>query len=393
MFLNLFTKYRDRLSKVLQAVGIIAGVFSAFLSGNFLFVVVIFFFLISFVISFIPVKHKVMSDDIIDTNDVNHDEINSGISEAKRSLVSSLQGKLQVIPVLTEQLQSVIKQTDDAAAGLSEAFFGISRQAKKQLQTVRELFGNLSEQTSGDNSLLQTQDSLKEIQSNFSVLTSYFDKSLEMISEVLKQLSKVDKFASNVDDIGKATNILALNASIEAARTGKAGLGFKVIASEINDLSAKSNKSIKEITEITSNLTSQVNSIKKELELVLQQSKSIGTRTDELLSTATGRIGSTLQEAADKIKVVAGNAENLSKEIGKVVVSIQFQDITRQKIEHVISPLEILGKDMTETFNDFVNTDRKPLNEENSSLTDSLLRQYTMESEREVLKKFMNQNT
>lgn len=378
------------LLKILQPAGIIGGVIATIISGSVLFGVATSLFALSYATSFFVVKQN---KKIADVDNTACDTFKTYLADLEVHLDTSVRGKMQIIPVLTEQLQAVINQTDEAAGGLTEAFIGISRQAKKQLQAVQGLFGNLSEQTSDNNILFQTQTNLQEIQANFSTLTSFFDKSIKMISEVMEQLIKVDAFALDIKKIGKMTNILALNASIEAARTGEAGAGFKVIASEINTLSKNSNNSIKEITDITENLTTKVNIIKKELQSVHQHSADIGIRTDELFRLTTGKIGTTLQDTAEKIKIIAQDAEGLTKEISKAVVSIQFQDITRQRIEHVISPLEMLNSDVIETIDKLI---KKELNFSQSGenpLTDSLMKQYTMESEREILKKLNIQGT
>jgi methyl-accepting chemotaxis protein len=301
-------------------------------------------------------------------------------------LDSSVREQLEIIPVLTGQLQAVIDQTDEAAGGITGAFIGINSLAKKQLNDVKYLFGNLS-QSSANNVLLQMQDSLNEIKQNFSVLTSFFSKTLSMISDVVAQLCKVDDFASDIDKIGKITNILALNASIQAAHSGEAGLGFKVIASEINELSKNSTKSIHEITGITTNLTTQINAIKEELESVYKQSNTIELRTNELFQMTTEKINDTLHEIAEKINAIASDAEHLTKEVSKIVVSIQFQDITRQRIEHVITPLSTIQTDIIGIIDKLINKELSSTTSVSATSRDELLKQYTMESEREILNK------
>lgn len=231
------------------------------------------------------------------------------------------------------------------------------------------------------------QDTLKEIQQNFSILTSFFSKTLSMISDVVSQLGKVDDFAGNIDKIGKITNILALNASIQAAHSGDAGLGFKVIASEINALSKNSTQSIHEITGITTDLTSKVNVIKEELEIVYKQSTEIEHRTNELFQHTTERINDTLQDIAEKINAIATDAEHLTKEVSKIVVSIQFQDITRQRIEHVITPLSSIQTDIIGMIDKLINKELSSISTVLTTSRDELLKQYTMESEREILNK------
>lgn len=373
--------------KILQPIAIAGGFITSLLNSNLLFGVIVIVFTISYVSSLIQTKQKKEPEPV---DNKNFDILESYLSTLETRIDSSLENKLQIIPVLNEQLQSVIKQTDDAAGGLTEAFMGISRQAKKQLKEVQELFGNLSEQTD-TNILFQTQENLQKIQANFSTLTSFFDRSIEMIAEVLEQLNKIDAFADTIVKIGKTTNILALNASIEAACSGETGRGFKVLATEINALSKKSSTSIKEITEINEILTNKVSEIKFELETVQEQSKTIETNTNELFNLTIDRIGNTLQNTAGKIQEIAKEAEGLSKKISQVVVSIQFQDITRQRIEHVIAPLEMLKKELTETIDGLLKIDHQSSQIEEQSSTESLMKQYTMESEREILKKYTNQ--
>lgn len=304
-------------------------------------------------------------------------------------VASTMKSKVTVIPVLTEQLKAVISQTDTAAEGLIAAFFGINRQSKKQLQSVNELFGNLSEEAGG-NSLSETQQKLQELQSNFSAMTSFLDKSIEMIENVVTQLSRVDEFASKIKKIGQMTNILAINASIEAAHSGSAGNGFKVIASEINTLAKDSTESVKEITNTTENLTSNIVSIKEELETVHKDTMEIGKRTDDLFGFVLKKIGETLQNATEKVRMIAGDAEELNKEVGKVVVSIQFQDITRQRLEHVISPLESLQNDVNNVIQVIEHEGNVSLQTPLNSSENDLMQQYTMESEREILRALQN---
>jgi methyl-accepting chemotaxis protein len=116
-------------------------------------------------------------------------------------------------------------------------------------------------------------------------------------------------------------------------------------------------------------------------------------RTDELFNQTTDKIETTLKETTEKVQSIANDAEGLSKEISKIVVSIQFQDITRQRIEHVIAPLELLNNDLTSSIDNICKNESDFVQREETTITDSLANQYTMESEREILRKFGNQES
>ncbi|MBN1603062.1 MAG: hypothetical protein JW915_15740 [Chitinispirillaceae bacterium] len=378
-----------KIPHVLQALGLLLCIFQMLYHFTIVSMLILILFTIAYIIfCYMGITHG--RKDVRTDNAVLMETGAENITEKETVDIAPLvKNKITIFPVLTEQLKAVINQTDTAAEGLITAFMGINRQAKKQLKSVQELFGNISEQ-SGRNTLFETQQELQEIQSNFSSMVTFFDKSIAMISDVVNQLGKVDQFALKIKKIGHMTNILALNASIEAAHTGDAGSGFKVIASEINALSRDSSNSIGEIAEITEKLTSNINSIKKELESVNRDTLEIGKRTDTLFNTAMGKIGDTLQDAASKMSSIAEDAEVLNKDISKVVVSIQFQDITRQRIEHVIAPLETLQKEITS----LIQSAEKGENGENGTTQSSLssddselMEHYTMESERDILRK------
>lgn len=375
-----------KIPHVLQALGLLLCIFQML----YHFTIVSMLILILFTIAYIIFYYMGITNGRKDarTGDaVSREAGAENIAEKEKVDIAPLvKNKIIIFPVLTEQLKAVINQTDTAAEGLITAFMGINRQAKKQLKSVQELFGNISEQ-SGRNTLFETQQELQEIQNNFSSMVTFFDKSITMISDVVNQLGKVDQFALKIKKIGHMTNILALNAAIEAAHTGEAGSGFKVIASEINALSRDSSSSISEIAEITEKLTSNVNSIKNELESVNRDTIEIGKRTDTLFNTAMGKIGDTLRDAAAKMSSIAEDAEVLNKDISKVVVSIQFQDITRQRIEHVITPLETLQKEITALVQSTENGENGTTQPSLSSDDSELMGHYTMESERDILRK------
>jgi methyl-accepting chemotaxis protein len=306
---------------------------------------------------------------------------------AAPSVSSALRDKLQVLPVCVEQLKAVIQQTDEAASGLSEAFMGINRRAKNQLQAVQNVFGSLTEANSGANILTTTQASLDEIRKNFSMLTAFFDELAAKAAEMTAHLAQVDEFAGNLRKIGQTTNILALNAAIEAARVGDAGAGFSIIAKQVKDLANDSSHSINEISDLTLSLNSNISAIQTKVASVRGQALRIGEDTDEMFNRTIHSLGTTLDDTAAKMQDISRDCSGLSKEIGKAVVSIQFQDITRQRIEHVIEPLRGLEAEMVKILDQGETASECRGASADSDAPTGILGSYTMESEREIYKK------
>lgn len=103
---------------------------------------------------------------------------------------------------------------------------------------------------------------LKKIESNDEVasaeFTTFFTASDDILIDINKNLKVIEEIASKTD-------LLALNASIEAARVGKSGKGFAVVADEISKLSEKTQKSLTEINQTVERLQQEINTLKSGL--------------------------------------------------------------------------------------------------------------------------------
>lgn len=106
-----------------------------------------------------------------------------------------------------------------------------------------------------------------------------------------------------INNIAKSTRILGLNAGIEAARSGEAGKGFSVVASEITKLANQSADSVNEINQVMDNLTQQVVEISK----IVDDTYTISSEQGEAITSIT--------EALDQLTLVSEKVSELSKKM------------------------------------------------------------------------------
>ncbi len=121
--------------------------------------------------------------------------------------------------------------------------------------------------------------------------------------DMLEYTENTKKMLQMINNIAKSTRILGLNAGIEAARSGEAGKGFSVVASEITKLANQSADSVNEINQVMDNLTQQVVEISK----IVDDTYTISSEQGEAITSIT--------EALDQLTLVSEKVSELSKKM------------------------------------------------------------------------------
>ncbi len=299
--------------------------------------------------------------------------------------------KTKILPVMTKQLQEVIEMTDEAAMNLSSSFLSINKQAKTQVEEASSVFGTIA-QTGGrgeGNLLPHLQNVLNRLIGDFHSIIQFSEKNQSSVESVLKDMTTIQGIVSKIEGITENSKVLAINAAIEAARAGEQGKGFAVVATEFRKLSDSSAAAHQEIQSIIEHITQNARNIVKEMDMSMETEKNVARQTDDLLKGTLTKIDETLTTTRNKLEVLSRHAETLAKDISAIVVSIQFQDITRQRIEHVIEPLEEFRSDLVKLADDLTNS-RLSEYESMKDHSQWLMEKYTMAREKEILQETYN---
>jgi methyl-accepting chemotaxis protein len=300
-----------------------------------------------------------------------------------------LQDRAQVMPVLASQLREVIEQTETAALEIGSKFMDIVGRAQAQTTKASQAVNRLAG-AEGDNSgalLGQTKGVLGNMVKNLETVVEHDGQTLKDMQIIIKDVVEIKKPVSEIEYIASQTNLLALNATIEASRAGEQGRGFAVVADEVRKLAERSNSAAEGIRKTITKIEADIRDIYARTEKMTQESSAHCVAAEGVTSETMKKLDDVMSETKNRLGELVSDAGALASDISTIVMSMQFQDITRQRIEHVIEPLlkfkeefeDISGKtrDLSVKVHDLLGGTGK---------TEWLEGMYTMESERKVMR-------
>jgi methyl-accepting chemotaxis protein len=248
-------------------------------------------------------------------------------------------GVLGLLPIWSRQIETSRRQTEDAIVALTERFSTIVQRIDAALSANGA--GLQHTETRGDAELSRSDlalviDALKAIQLSRNELVG-------QIRLLTTYTAELHKMATEVDEIGFRTNMLSLNAAIEAAHAGESGKGFAVVATEVRSLSNAARDTGKQITK-------KVGLINEALARIGKTNEEVAARDDQAVQASDERIRSVLARFERSTAALTASAEQsrtdsavIKEEICESLVQLQFQDRVGQILAQVSASMDDLS--------------------------------------------------
>jgi methyl-accepting chemotaxis protein len=291
-------------------------------------------------------------------------------SEALRRSLRSVEHKNQKI---TETMLELAKGSQEQAQSttnianhlntLSERMEAVNADGEQ----LRFAYANVLEMANNGQVLMD--DSVQHMQDIDQLLRS----AVEQVEGLSTNTNKITQIVKVIEDIAAQTNMLALNASIEAARAGASGQGFAVVAEKVRQLAEQVSSSIQNITEIVTGIQSESSDVTQRLRHVYERVEA-GTsqirKTGENFSKIQGSVSdmteriqnvsryfeeltetlTTINKSLDK---VASVSEEFSASVDETTRSVEQQNNTLEKVGHDTANLSNLAENLRQQMQKF----------------------------------------
>ncbi|MBW3698133.1 PAS domain S-box protein [Vibrio sp. T187] len=226
--------------------------------------------------------------------------VSARAEDTTSQILISAEEEFATIQTISERIDAQCQETEQVATAVEELTHSINEVATSALSA-----SDLTTEAS-----IQSKQGLTSILDTISVVDSLaqeLEQSQQVINQLAEDSQKIESILDVISTISDQTNLLALNAAIEAARAGEAGRGFAVVADEVRNLASKTGSSASEIHA----MISQLQATAEKAVQTMQRGGSLSVQCKQ----QAGLTGEVLEQIYDKLEKVTDSSHQIANAV------------------------------------------------------------------------------
>ncbi|HYE70255.1 MAG TPA: methyl-accepting chemotaxis protein [Aquabacterium sp.] len=247
----------------------------------------------------------------------------------------------ELAPVWTAQIETSRSQMEHAVSALAQRFSAIVDKLDRAVQVSGATTSSIDDGEQGLVAVFSRSDT------NLSRLIADLDDArrgkaelVGRVHELGAHVEALHQMAGSVAAIASQTNLLAINAAIEAAHAGDAGRGFALVAQEVRKLSAESGQTGRRIAETVARISDAIHETRRAAdESAVHDGQSVQAARSAI-ATVLGDFRAITDALVDSTSLLRSESVGIQSEISEALVQLQFQDRVAQILSHVKANIE-----------------------------------------------------